>query len=96
MSNLEIIVTRHHCSGKDVACISLKGIWDSLARGDLEQTTKGLLGENIVHYILDLAEITSAESTGIGFLIKLLAEVQNRFGGVVIIGAGERLKTACE
>ena len=96
MSNLEINVTRHYCSGKDVACISLKGIMDSLARGELEQTTKDLLAENIAHYIFDLSEVTMAESTGIGFLIKLVTQVQVRFGGVVVIGASERLKTACD
>ena len=96
MTNLEIKVARYHCSGKDVACLSLKGIMDTLARQELERTTKDLMAENIVHYVFDLAEVTSAESTGIGFLIKLVAEVQGRFGGVVIIGANERLKTACD
>ena len=96
MSNLEIKVTRHHCSGKDVAVISLKGILDTLTRRELEKTTQDLLAENIAHYIFDLTEVTSAESTGIGFLIKLVADVQGQHGGVVVIGASARLKTACD
>jgi len=96
MSDLEIKVTRYHCSGNDVACISLKGILDSLARGKLEQTARGLLGENIVHYIVDLSDVTSVGSTGIGFLIKLAAQIQGRSGGLVVIGANERLKSAAD
>ena len=121
MSDLEIKVTRHHptqfrshcygvakdchCSGKDVACISVsakggsasggKGIGDSLSR-ELEPTIKDLRAENIVHYIFDFSEVTTINSTGIGFMIKLVGEVQGRHGGVVVIGASERLKTACD
>lgn len=96
MSNLEINVTRHHWSGKSVALVALRGLFDTPGRTELTQTIRDLLSEHISHYAFDLSEVKTIDSQYLRFFIKIVTWVREKSGRIVFFEPSQRFKTAFE
>ncbi len=91
-----INVTKHHWSGKAVALVALRGLFDTPGREKLAQTIKDLLSEHIFHYALDLSEVKTIDSQYLRFFIKIVAWVREKSGRIVFFEPSERFRTAFE
>jgi anti-anti-sigma regulatory factor len=96
MSNLEVTVTRHHWSGKPVALVALRGLFDTPGRAELAQTIRDLLSEHISYYAFDLSEVKTIDSQYLRFFIKIVTWVRGKSGRIVFFEPSQRFKTAFE
>jgi len=95
-SPLEIEVAVDGDASPDRATLTLRGEIDLATQGELRQRINDLLVEGRIHLVVDLADVTFIDSTGLGVLIGARRRVHGLHGSLSIVGARDEVMRVFE
>ncbi len=79
---------------EDVAVITLRGdLIGEPETSNLREKVRSLITNNIKKVVIDLADVSYINSTGLGSLISVLTTLRNAGGDLKLSGVGEKIKS---